>query len=121
HGRDDLAGLAARALGELDAAQLEDREVGDGVEARLGEADVAGDLPEAACLLIAVAVEQHRIAVETLAGRRRQELEVEAGAAPVRSRVQLLSDAPADLDERDAHAGEGAVHVAAGLTLAVPA
>src|SRR5262245_44080478 len=87
HGRHDLAGLDAAALGDLDRADGADRQVGDRVEARLAQDDLAVDALELARRLVAAAVDELRLPVEALAVHGGQELDVEARARAVRRRL----------------------------------
>jgi len=66
HSTVDLGALAAAALGDRDLAQSPHGQVGDRIEARLAQDDLALDRLEAAGRLVAVAVHERRLVVEAL-------------------------------------------------------
>ena len=84
---------------------LPHRQVGDRVEPRLAQDDLALDRLELAGRLVAVAVDERRLGVEALAVGRGQELEVEVDALPLGRRSSVAGDAAGQLDERRARAG----------------
>ncbi len=100
----DHAGLERRALAPVDVDDAAHGDVGDRVERRILQYEVALDAREQAHLLLLVAVDERGVVVEPVAVWSREELEVEIGLGAFRRNRQGLDDAAADLNQRETHA-----------------
>src|SRR2546423_14147082 len=103
HMADDLTALRAGDLGVLHRDDPLDRDVGDRVEGRLHQLDLAVDGPNEPRRLVAMAVDEGRVAVEADAVGGRADLEVEVDLVLLERRP-LRTELTADLGEAEAHA-----------------
>lgn len=104
---DDAALLVGGLLADGDLHDPAYGEVGHGIEHRLAQDHVTGDVLQLADLLVAGDVDEHRVGVEARTVHRRQELEVEVGLGGRFGQRQDAVHRPAHLHEGDPVPGQG--------------